>query len=242
MNHHYRDADAVIAELDPAEAAHLLDHLVRGYQTAYQAATGAYGSRSYQTRRAMAEDLDRLALDEHQASYAIGMRQPGETTTAFLHRTQEQASKATETTGGQPMACPEFGEDAQKQPPMDLVKWQAHGIEPAGWSHRDGSALCPVLGPSGGYQPAQSAERQPEPDPDVARLDPPATMRTAGRSPWQAAAGDLASRAGERGAIPRQHVAEVIRRLDVTGPGPILRDQPVSPAGRDRRADREAGE
>jgi len=75
--------------------------------------------------------------------------------------------------------CPECGEAAVRQALADLVPWAAHGRERPQWSHADRSALCPVIGPGGGYQPAQPrrAEPQPEPGPDVARLDPPATMR-----------------------------------------------------------------
>ena len=143
------------------------------------------------------------------------------------------------------MACPECGEDAQPQPPADLVNWQAHGIDPPGWSHRDGSALCPVIGPSGGYQPAQPTVTRPEPDPHTARLDPPATMRAAERGAWSRDPGDVAAqptKAGERNSIPRRHAVDVIRRLDVTGTGPGLRDQPAGRRGPSRQADREAGE
>jgi hypothetical protein len=76
--------------------------------------------------------------------------------------------------------CPECGEAAVRQPPADLVPWEAHGMERPEWSHADRSALCPVIGPSGGYQPAQPrrAEPGPEPGPDITRLDPPPTMPT----------------------------------------------------------------
>jgi hypothetical protein len=74
--------------------------------------------------------------------------------------------------------CPECGEEAVNQPTTDLVPWEAYGMERPQWSHRDGSSLCPVIGPSGGYEPAQPRERAAErDDPGVARLDPPATMR-----------------------------------------------------------------
>lgn len=51
------------------------------------------------------------------------------------------------------LICPECGEPAQQRPPTDLVPWQPHGQPTPAYSHRDGSALCPVIGP-GGYQPA----------------------------------------------------------------------------------------
>jgi hypothetical protein len=53
--------------------------------------------------------------------------------------------------------CPECGEPAASRPPDDLVPYEAHGLEQPAWSHRDGSPLCPVPGPSGGYEPASPA-------------------------------------------------------------------------------------
>ena len=75
------------------------------------------------------------------------------------------------------MSCPECGEDAVRQPPPDLVPWEAHGLTRPEWSHRDGSSLCPVIGPSGGYQPAQPQPRPAEPDIQTMRLEPPASMQ-----------------------------------------------------------------
>ncbi len=40
-----------------------------------------------------------------------------------------------------------------------------------GWSHRDGSSLCPVLSPDGGYRPAQPKPAEPGAT-AVARPDP----------------------------------------------------------------------
>jgi hypothetical protein len=57
--------------------------------------------------------------------------------------------------------CPECGENAYHKPPTDLVSWEDHGMTRPEWSHRDGSSLCPVIGPSGGYRPAQPAEAGP---------------------------------------------------------------------------------
>ena len=54
---------------------------------------------------------------------------------------------------GDRMQCPGCGEPAVHRPPTDLVPWQAHGNERPAWSHANGSALCPVIGP-GGYLPA----------------------------------------------------------------------------------------
>jgi hypothetical protein len=63
--------------------------------------------------------------------------------------------------GKRQMTCPECGENAFHKPPADLVSWEAHGMIRPEWSHRDGSSLCPVIGPSGGYRPAQPAEAGP---------------------------------------------------------------------------------
>ena len=57
--------------------------------------------------------------------------------------------------GARAMTCPECGEDARRQRPASLVNWRAHGIAAPRWSHLDGSPLCPVIGPSGGYEPAR---------------------------------------------------------------------------------------
>jgi hypothetical protein len=74
------------------------------------------------------------------------------------------------------MNCPECGEAATSQAPVEPVPWEARGMQRPQWSHTNGSALCPVPGPAGGYQPAQPvATRQP--DPDTTRLDPPPSMR-----------------------------------------------------------------
>jgi len=86
---------------------------------------------------------------------------------------------------GQPqaaaMACPECGEPAAHREPADPVPWEAHGMTRPQWSHTDGSALCPVPGPSGGYRPAQPTPAQPASEPglcpQVARVDPPPGTR-----------------------------------------------------------------
>ena len=58
--------------------------------------------------------------------------------------------------------CPECGEPAVKVPPASLMPWQAHGLAAPQWSHRDGTPLCPVIGPAG-YQPAEPAAESPGP-------------------------------------------------------------------------------
>jgi hypothetical protein len=80
------------------------------------------------------------------------------------------------------MECPQCGEDAVNTPPTDPVPWAAHSIEQPQWSHKDGSSLCPVLGGSGGYVPAQPRPKTTarQPDPDVSRLDPPERLRPEG--------------------------------------------------------------
>ncbi|HVB41428.1 MAG TPA: hypothetical protein VNF47_01820 [Streptosporangiaceae bacterium] len=59
--------------------------------------------------------------------------------------------------------CPECGEAAVRQPPVDLIPWETHDTLRPEWSHQDGSSLCPVIGPSDGYQPAQPQPAQSEP-------------------------------------------------------------------------------
>src|ERR1022692_2521229 len=80
-----------------------------------------------------------------------------------------------------PMHCPECGEDAVNHSPSDLVPWEAHGMTRPAWSHKDGSSLCPVPGPAGGYQPAQPQHRNPDHGP--ARLAPPAATAFDARDP-----------------------------------------------------------
>jgi hypothetical protein len=78
--------------------------------------------------------------------------------------------------------CPQCGEEAVNTPPTDPVPWAAHGMNQPQWSHTDGSSLCPVLGGSGGYAPAQPQPKTAahQPAPDVFRLDPPERLRPEG--------------------------------------------------------------
>ena len=80
-------------------------------------------------------------------------------------------------TRSESISCPECGEDAVRQPPSDLVPWEAHGLARPEWSHRDGSSLCPVIAPSGGFRPAHPQSRPADADIQTARLEPPATTR-----------------------------------------------------------------
>jgi hypothetical protein len=65
-------------------------------------------------------------------------------------------------TAGWKRMCPECGEPAVKVPPASVMPWQAHGLAAPQWSHRDGTPLCPVIGPAG-YQPAEPAAENPVP-------------------------------------------------------------------------------
>ncbi len=117
----------------------------------------------------------------------------------------------------QPARCPECGEEAVHQPPADQVPWEAHGIARPEWSHKDGSSLCPVIGQSGGYQPAQPEHRHAEPDVTAVRLDPPATLRPPSRAEASRPAGPGDQRAGERFLRLPAGTAGVVGRLYMTG-------------------------
>ncbi len=139
-----------------------------------------------------------------------------------------------------PMECPECGEDAVSQPATDLVPWEAHGLARPQWSHRDGSSLCPVIGRSGGYEPAQPQPKPSDRAADTARLDPPASM---GPGVWDRAArpGQLRGNEGQLSDGPaepagnlragrqpyadvgtvgvgREHMRSVVARLYPPGP------------------------
>ena len=97
---------------------------------------------------------------------------------------------------GRQMTCPECGENAHARPPRDLVNWEAHGITPPGWSHSDGSSLCPVPGPSGGYQPAQPQPADPgadaaQPEPDIPAEQPDGWDPASGFGPLYDSEGQL---------------------------------------------------
>jgi hypothetical protein len=142
----------------------------------------------------------------------------------------------------QPARCPECGEEAIHQPPADLVPWEAHEIARPEWSHKDGSSLCPVIGPSGGYQPAQPEPGRAEPDTRTARPDPPATMRPTPRADADSRAAealggrggehDLRLPAGTAGVLGRQYMTGVIARLgDVPHQAAAGRTDPEPEAG-----------
>jgi hypothetical protein len=81
-----------------------------------------------------------------------------------------------EAAAAAPCSAPECGEPAADRVPVDLVPWEARGMQRPQWSHTDRSALCPVPGPCGGYQLAEPTAAKLA-DPDTARLDPPLSMR-----------------------------------------------------------------
>ena len=123
--------------------------------------------------------------------------------------------------GDQPMRCPECGEDAVHQPPADPVPWQAHGLARPEWSHRDGTSLCPVIGPSG-YQPAQPQPAPPEPGAAIRRPQPAAGA-------GQASGRDDPDRPARPGTAGRAYMARMIARLgDPRQPG---RAEPEPEAG-----------
>jgi hypothetical protein len=75
------------------------------------------------------------------------------------------------------MQCPECEEPAVNRPAADRVPWEAHGLDRPEWSHADRSALCPVIGTSGSYEPAQPSARRPVPGPRIECEDPPVATR-----------------------------------------------------------------
>ena len=75
------------------------------------------------------------------------------------------------------MQCPECEEPAVNHPARDRVPWEAHGLDRPEWSHADGSALCPVIGTSGSYEPAQPSARRAAPGPRIEHEDPPVAAR-----------------------------------------------------------------
>ena len=117
--------------------------------------------------------------------------------------------------GGEPggtapqMQCPECEEAAVNHPATDRVPWEAHGLDRPEWSHTDGSALCPVIGTSGSYVPAQPSTRRIAPKPE---------HRARGT------AGSYACRAtsSRRGLRTRGGVREQ-QMTDITGDRPVER-------------------
>ncbi len=117
--------------------------------------------------------------------------------------------------GDEPMRCPKCGEEAVNQALTDLAPWEAHGMPQPEWSHRDGTSLCPVIGPSGGYQPARPQPTPTEPDMPAARPEPPATLRPSMRADIarRLAGPDPALATRTIGALGREHSRRVIALL-----------------------------
>jgi len=57
-----------------------------------------------------------------------------------------------------PWICPECGEDAVRRTPHDLTPQQQNDGRWPKFAHRDGTQLCPVVGPRG-YEPAEPIRR-----------------------------------------------------------------------------------
>jgi hypothetical protein len=95
----------------------------------------------------------------------------------------EPGAKITGRPGGEPankapqMQCPECEEPAVNQQATDPVPWEAHGLDRPEWSHADGSALCPVVGTSGRYEPAQPSARRAAPSPRIEHENPSVATR-----------------------------------------------------------------
>jgi hypothetical protein len=81
------------------------------------------------------------------------------------------------------MQCPECEEPAVSRPTTDPVPWEAHGLHRPEWSHADGSALCPVIGTSGSYEPAKPSARRAVPRPRIEHEDPPLAARASRSDP-----------------------------------------------------------
>ncbi|MHB1873910.1 MAG: hypothetical protein ACYCPF_03505 [Streptosporangiaceae bacterium] len=104
------------------------------------------------------------------------------------------------------MICPGCGEDAVPEAPEDLTPWQAHGLAAPEWSHRDRSSLCPVIGPSGGYEPAQPQPADAQAGTEVPRLVPPGPDHQPGRD-------DPGHQDGIAGAVGSAYMIRAITRL-----------------------------
>jgi hypothetical protein len=90
------------------------------------------------------------------------------------------------------MQCPECEEPAVNHPATDRAPWEAHGLDRPEWSHADGSALCPVIGTSGSYEPARPSARRAVLGPRIEHEDP----LVATRAPRSCPAADYEPEAG----------------------------------------------
>lgn len=57
-----------------------------------------------------------------------------------------------------PWICPECDEETIKRVPYDLTPQQQHDCWRPRFAHRDGTQLCPVVGPRG-YEPSEPIRR-----------------------------------------------------------------------------------
>ncbi|MGO9501317.1 MAG: hypothetical protein ACLPUO_07020 [Streptosporangiaceae bacterium] len=132
---------------------------------------------------------------------------------------------------GPEASCPECGEPAISREPVDLVPWQADDLPQPQWSHRDGTSLCPVIGPAG-YQPAEPQPGHGDPGRDPGSPDPQAPGQPAHLNPLGAALaaelghgdryGTLRLQAGTAGTAGRRHMTRVIARHGAEPGGPVV--------------------
>ncbi len=98
------------------------------------------------------------------------------------------------------MQCPECEKPAVNHPATEPVPWEAHGQDRPEWSHADRSALCPVIGTSGSYEPALPRARTTAPDPHIGHVDPSVATR--------------APRPSTPDPIAEHHIDTVLRNSD----------------------------
>jgi hypothetical protein len=77
--------------LTPLEAAHLVDHLDRASEAAWDAAGPTHPAEPLPE---MVRDLNGLAVDARDATRDLGLREPGETSGEFLERTEREMERA----------------------------------------------------------------------------------------------------------------------------------------------------
>jgi hypothetical protein len=132
--------------------------------------TGGWSDRDIQH---YADEINRHLCDRNQLVHAYRRRVLARIGPQLARDAAAQAEPAGDqaATEAGSRRCPECGEPAVRRAPSDLTPWQAHGQDQPEWSHADGSALCPVIGPDG-YQPASPAHTTPASAPG---LDHPAT-------------------------------------------------------------------
>jgi hypothetical protein len=189
-----------------------------------------------------ADEYDTLRRQLHPALDPIPPAGQQSATQPGQHGEPSQHPKQRDEPLAAAMACPECGEPAIGQEPVDPVPWQAHGMTRPQWSHTDGSALCPVPGPSGGYRPAQPVPAAPRPEPapapQPARAGSPSSMRhhgPASAAERSAEAGEVERRAAEHqaaaaqcqrlvdardthpGSVPWQHLCQGWQHRETTG-------------------------